>query len=75
MDDAPSAAVTGTEGTIDVSWSGLDATTRYLGAVSHSGPGGLMALTLVAVDATIPVPAVTVQARVPQAVPIVARGR
>lgn len=47
---APGQAVSGQSGTVEASWSGLDAGTTYLGAVSHSGPGGLLGLTLVAID-------------------------
>jgi hypothetical protein len=46
---APPAAVVGVPGTVQASWSGLTAGTRYLGAVSHSGPSGLLALTVVSV--------------------------
>lgn len=35
IDSAPSSAVNATVGTIEFSWSGLDAGTTYLGAVSH----------------------------------------
>jgi subtilisin family serine protease len=47
--DAPAAATTGGTGTVEVAWSGLDAGTSYLGAVSHTGPDGLLGQTLVAV--------------------------
>jgi hypothetical protein len=50
IDSAPASAVVGQVGTIEVSWSGLDPDTRYLGAVSHTGDVGLMGLTLVEVD-------------------------
>jgi len=46
---APAAATVG-EATIGVSWAGLGPA-RYLGAVSHNGPSGLLALTVVSVDA------------------------
>jgi subtilisin family serine protease len=46
---APTAAVNTEAGTVEVAWSGLDAGTGYLGAVSHTGPDGLLGLTLVAV--------------------------
>jgi len=49
LDSAPASAVSGTTGTIQVSWSGLSPE-WYLGAVSHTGPSGLMGLTLVEVD-------------------------
>jgi subtilisin family serine protease len=47
VDSAPGAAQVGTSGTVDVSWSGLDPGSLYLGAVSHTGPDGLLNLTLV----------------------------
>jgi hypothetical protein len=50
IDSAPTSAVTGVTGTVDLSWSGLAAGTSYLGAVSHTGDAGLMGLTLVEVD-------------------------
>jgi hypothetical protein len=53
VDAAPTSAITGTDGTVDISWSGLSSGTTadwYLGAVSHSGDVGLMGLTLVGVD-------------------------
>lgn len=50
VDSAPTSAVLGTVGTVNVSWSGLAAGTTYLGAVSHTGDAGLMGLTLVSVD-------------------------
>jgi hypothetical protein len=43
----------GTTAPVTVSWSGLTSGTVgdwYLGAVSHTGPDGLMGLTLVNVD-------------------------
>ncbi len=46
---APAAAVTG-PAQIDVAWSGLNPATKYLGAVSHTGPSGLLGLTVVSVD-------------------------
>ncbi len=49
LDSAPTSAVSGTVASIQVSWSGL-ADEWYLGAVSHTGPSGLMGLTLVEVD-------------------------
>lgn len=52
IDSAPPSAVLGELGTIAVSWSGLDAQTAYLGAVSHSNASGLIGLTLVEVDAS-----------------------
>jgi subtilisin family serine protease len=50
IDAAPTTAVIGEVGTVDVSWSGLDSGTAYLGAVSHSNASGLIDLTLVEVD-------------------------
>ncbi|MPZ28391.1 MAG: S8 family serine peptidase [Micromonosporaceae bacterium] len=47
LDSAPDAATAGGTGTIDVSWSGLEAGGAYLGAVSHTGPNGLLNVTLV----------------------------
>ncbi|MGH3680328.1 MAG: S8 family serine peptidase, partial [Natronosporangium sp.] len=47
LDSAPDAAVAGGGGTVEVSWSGLDAGASYLGAVSHTGPNGPMNVTLV----------------------------
>ncbi len=49
IDSAPTEAVTGTTGTIDISWDGAAAGTN-LGAVSHSGPDGLLGLTVVTVE-------------------------
>ena len=46
---APAAATSGTSGTVTASWAGVPATWN-LGAVSHSGPDGLISLTLVEVD-------------------------
>jgi hypothetical protein len=50
VDSAPSAAVIGDTGTVDVSWSGATDGQWHLGAVSHTGDVGLMGLTLVNVD-------------------------
>jgi subtilisin family serine protease len=47
---APTAATLGATETITVDWFGLDAGTKYLGAVSHSDAGGILDLTLVGVD-------------------------
>ena len=47
IDAAPAAAVNGGSGTIEVSWDGLAPGATYLGAVSHTGPNGLLGLTLV----------------------------
>jgi hypothetical protein len=45
---APGSATVGAA-SIGVEWSGLDAGTKYLGAVSHTGPSGLFGLTTVSV--------------------------
>lgn len=50
IDAAPAAATLGTTGSVDVSWSALDAGKKYLGAVSHSDATGLIGLTLINVD-------------------------
>jgi hypothetical protein len=53
VDAAPTSAVIGQTGAVDVSWTGLTSgsiTAWYLGAVSHTGDVGLMGLTLVNVD-------------------------
>jgi subtilisin family serine protease len=47
---APAAALLGTTEQIIVEWTGLDAGTKYLGAVSHSDAGELLGLTIIAVD-------------------------
>jgi subtilisin family serine protease len=47
---APGAATIGQSATIGVGWSGATAGQWHLGAVSHTGPSGLMGLTLVEVD-------------------------
>lgn len=44
---APALVTLGAIETITVDWAGLDAGTKYLGAVSHSDAGGLLGLTLV----------------------------
>ena len=46
----PAAAVLGDTGTVDVDWVGLDAGTRYLGAVSHSDAGGAFDMTVLRID-------------------------
>jgi subtilisin family serine protease len=46
---APAEAVVGTTGTVVASWSGLAPGGDYLGAVSHTGPDGLLQVTLVRV--------------------------
>ena len=50
IDAAPTSATIGATETIDVSWTGATAGQWHLGAVSHTGDGGLMGLTLVEVD-------------------------
>jgi hypothetical protein len=48
---APTAAVIGTTGTIEVGWTGATAGQWHLGAVRHNGPSGsVLARTLVEVD-------------------------
>jgi hypothetical protein len=47
---APASATLGATETIQVDWAGLDAGTKYLGAVSHSDAGGLFDLTLIGID-------------------------
>jgi hypothetical protein len=47
---APTSATIGATGTVNVSWAGATAAQWHLGAVSHTGPSGLMGLTLVEVD-------------------------
>jgi len=39
----------GTRGTVNVTWSGLDANTIYLGGISHNTPQGLSGLTLLTI--------------------------
>ena len=53
IDSAPAAATIGAIETIQVSWTGLGTGALgdwYLGAVSHTGPSGLLGLTLVEID-------------------------
>jgi hypothetical protein len=47
---APASAVIGTTGTIELTFSGLDPSTRYLGSVAYSGTSGLPNPTIVRVD-------------------------
>jgi len=47
---APTAATLGLQASIDVSWSGLTPSTKYLGLVSYEGPSGSIGSTLVRVD-------------------------
>lgn len=46
----PASATLGAVETIDVSWSGLDAGKKYLGAVSHGDAGGAFAQTLISIS-------------------------
>jgi hypothetical protein len=50
VDSAPASAEIGVTAAVDVSWSGLAAGIKHLGAVSHTGDAGLLGLTLVEVD-------------------------
>ncbi len=60
VDSAPDEAMTGASGTIEVSWAGLDADTRYVGAVYHVGDAmgrlrpDLMGVTPIGIDTTSP---------------------
>jgi len=47
---APASAVLGTTGTINLTFSGLTAGTKYLGSVAYSGVAGLPNPTIVRVD-------------------------
>ena len=47
---APASATIGAPQPVNLSWSGAAAGQWHLGAVSHTGPSGLMGLTLVEVD-------------------------
>ncbi len=49
---APTSAVAGGTGTVEIAWSGLEPDTLYLGAVSHTGPDGSLGLTIVGVDSS-----------------------
>jgi hypothetical protein len=49
IDSAPASATLGSTEAIDLSWTGLEAGNKYLGAVSHSDAGGLFNLTLIGV--------------------------
>jgi hypothetical protein len=48
---APTAVVKGDRISLGVSWSSLDPSTRYLGAISHDTPFGLYQLTIVDITA------------------------
>jgi subtilisin family serine protease len=50
IDSAPASATLGSTEAIDLSWTGLAAGNKYLGAVSHSDAGGLFGLTLINVS-------------------------
>jgi subtilisin family serine protease len=50
IDSAPTEAVLGTVGTVDISWAGAEAAWN-LGVVSHSDADGVIGYTLVEVDA------------------------
>lgn len=47
---APLTATTGEVGTVDLTFSGLEPTTKYLGSVAYSGAAGLPNPTIVRVD-------------------------
>jgi hypothetical protein len=47
---APASATTGASGTIDLTFSGLTAGTKYLGSVAYSGASGMPNPTIVRVD-------------------------
>jgi hypothetical protein len=47
---APASATLGGTGTINLSFSGLAAGTRYLGSVAYSGAAGMPNPTIVAVN-------------------------
>lgn len=50
VDSAPAAAAIGATGTVTVSWTGLNAATKYLGAVSHFDGTNVIDWTVVSVD-------------------------
>jgi len=47
---APSSAVIGGTGSVDVTWDNLDEGVTYLGVVSHHGPYGRMAQTMIEIS-------------------------
>ncbi|MDP9465367.1 MAG: S8 family serine peptidase, partial [Actinomycetota bacterium] len=51
VDSAPAAAVSGVTAPIVISWTGLTPGISYLGSVSHSDDVGMIAQTVVAIDA------------------------
>jgi hypothetical protein len=50
VDPTNVAATLGAAQTLTVDWTGLDEAQKYLGAISHSSPGGLEGLTLISVE-------------------------
>ncbi|HSG88099.1 MAG TPA: S8 family serine peptidase [Pseudomonadales bacterium] len=50
VDAAPTTAALGSTDPVAISWTGASAGQWHLGAVSHTGPDGLLGLTLVEVD-------------------------
>jgi subtilisin family serine protease len=50
IDSAPASATAGATEAVGISWSGLAAGTKHLGAVSHSDVGGVIDITVVSVD-------------------------
>jgi hypothetical protein len=44
---APTSVANGDRVAFDLTWSGLEPASRYLGAISHTTPGGLYGLTIV----------------------------
>ena len=54
---APATAAIGTTGTINLSFSGLTAGTKYLGSVAYGGAAGMPNPTIVRVDVPSPLPA------------------
>ena len=49
VDSAPASAVTGANGTVEISWAGLAAGVDHLGVVSHSDASGVLRYTVVEV--------------------------
>ena len=51
VDAAPGAAIIGTSGPVDISWTGATAGEWHKGLISHTGPGGaVIGVTRVEVD-------------------------
>lgn len=50
--EAPTEATLGEEGTVTVTWSGADTAVTSLGVVNHTGPDGIIGLTLVEIQPT-----------------------